>query len=174
MLRERNVQSVKAFVSPAILGGTITPESINLTKGAKGSKVVALQKMFYDLGYTITVDGDFGNETLKIVKSFQADQQLAKDGIVSPALMGMLEQALIKTTVAAHKLTTGAYLKKGDVGASVLALQNALKKAGYKLVADGVFGKATTVALKAYQQKNALQADGIAGPLTLSKLKIKM
>jgi peptidoglycan hydrolase-like protein with peptidoglycan-binding domain len=174
MLRERNVQSVKAFVSPAILGGAITPESINLTKGDKGSKVVALQKMLYDLGYSITVDGDFGNETLKIVKLFQADSQLVKDGIVSPALIGMLEQALIKTNVADHKLTTGAFLKKGDVGASVLALQNALKKAGYELIADGVFGKATTDALKVYQQKNGLQVDGIAGPQTLSKLKIKM
>lgn len=174
MLRERNIQSVKAFVSPAILGNVVVPEKANLEKGDKGTKVVALQKMLYDLGYIITVDGDYGNETVKTVKLFQADQQLEKDGIVSPALFGLIQQELLKPSVPDNKLTTGTYLKKGDAGAAVLALQKALIKSGYTISPDGVFGKETHDALKSYQQKNGLTADGIAGPLSLGRLKVSI
>lgn len=173
MLRERNIQSVKAFVSPAILGTQPVVPKLNLEKGDRGSAVTTLQKMLYDLDYKITVDGDFGNETVRIVKVFQAEHQLPQDGIVSPALLGLIQQELLKPNVADNKFTTGSYLKKGAAGAAVLALQKALVKSGFQIETDGVFGKETFEALKKYQQLNGLTADGIAGPVSLSKLKIR-
>ena len=68
-------------------------------------------------------------------------------------------------------------LKLGSKGEDVKSLQTALSKLGYKgangkaLVADGDFGANTEYAVKAFQKKNGLVADGIAGSLTLAALK---
>ena len=62
-------------------------------------------------------------------------------------------------------------LKTGSRGTEVKKLQTALKEKGYySLKVDGVFGKGTLSAVKAFQKDNGLKTDGIAGPQTLSKL----
>ena len=73
--------------------------------------------------------------------------------------------------VQAEKVQT---LKKGSRGAAVKTLQTALKDLGlYKGKIDGIFGNGTRNAVKAYQRKNGLKADGVAGPKTLGKLYAK-
>ncbi|MFN3389272.1 MAG: N-acetylmuramidase domain-containing protein [Allosphingosinicella sp.] len=57
-------------------------------------------------------------------------------------------------------------LKMGDAGPDVAWLQQRLG-----LTADGDFGPATKRAVIAFQAKNRLQADGIAGPRTLARLR---
>lgn len=63
-------------------------------------------------------------------------------------------------------------VKKGSKGDAVKTLQTKLKKLGYKgadgteLSTDGVFGANTEYALKNYQKKKGLSADGIAGAKT--------
>ena len=62
-------------------------------------------------------------------------------------------------------------LRRGSKGAAVTQLQQALKNLGfYTMKIDGIYGKGTQAAVKAYQRKNGLVADGIAGPKTLGKL----
>jgi peptidoglycan hydrolase-like protein with peptidoglycan-binding domain len=61
-------------------------------------------------------------------------------------------------------------LKFNSMGNDVKLLQTKLNSNGYKLVADGTFGKLTLAAVKNYQSKNGLVADGLVGPLTLAKL----
>lgn len=67
-------------------------------------------------------------------------------------------------------------VKLGSKGDAVKTLQTKLKKLGYKgkdgkeLVCDGDFGANTEFALKAFQKKKSLVADGIAGPKTWAKL----
>lgn len=67
-------------------------------------------------------------------------------------------------------------VKSGSHGEDVKTLQKKLKSLGYKdssgkeLVADGIFGKNTEYALKIFQKKMNLIADGIAGPKTWVKL----
>jgi putative chitinase len=56
-------------------------------------------------------------------------------------------------------------LRKGSKGDGVKMMQEALG-----VGADGSFGPGTERALKAWQTKNGLTADGIAGPRTLEKL----
>lgn len=63
-------------------------------------------------------------------------------------------------------------LNLGDRGPEVAALQDALNRHGALLDADGVFGLATRAALMAYQAKNRLAADGVAGPKTFKALGI--
>ena len=62
-------------------------------------------------------------------------------------------------------------LRKGSRGASVKTLQTALKNQGfYSGKIDGIFGSGTMKAVKAFQRKNGLKVDGIAGPQTQTKL----
>jgi len=52
-------------------------------------------------------------------------------------------------------------------GSDVLTLQQKLKDAGFAIsIVDGVFGPGTDKAVKEFQQKNTLVADGIVGPKT--------
>lgn len=61
-----------------------------LQKGSKGLYVKELQEMLNKRGYTLEVDGDFGNKTLETVKAFQADNGLVVDGIVGEKTWGKL------------------------------------------------------------------------------------
>ena len=63
-------------------------------------------------------------------------------------------------------------LGRGMRGDEVRALQNKLIELGYlpKGEADGVFGRATEKAVEAFQEKNKLYADGVAGEKTLTLL----
>ena len=58
----------------------------------------------------------------------------------------------------------------GSSGSDVKLLQTYLNNHSYNLKVDGVYGKLTLAAVKNYQSKNALVADGIVGPKTLAKL----
>ena len=65
-------------------------------------------------------------------------------------------------------------LRKGDKGADVKDLQKKLLALGYTLPkygADGDFGKETEAAVKAFQQDNGLQADGVVGQKTWEALE---
>ena len=54
----------------------------------------------------------------------------------------------------------------GAVGPQVQLLQLGLQRAGYSLKTDGIFGARTQSALKSFQRRSGLAADGIAGPET--------
>ena len=60
---------------------------------------------------------------------------------------------------------TPRVLQKGDRGADVIALQAALG-----IVADGDFGPATEVAVRAFQRLHMLVSDGMAGKMTKTAL----
>lgn len=64
-----------------------------------------------------------------------------------------------------------AILKKGSKGPEVRKLQEALNKNGSKLTVDGDFGKNTEDAVKKFQKKAKLKADGKVGPMTEAALK---
>lgn len=61
-------------------------------------------------------------------------------------------------------------IKYGSNGATVAALQGALKFKGYKLTVDGDFGSNTTKKVKAYQEAQGLAADGQVGAKTWKAL----
>ena len=63
--------------------------------------------------------------------------------------------------------------KKGSSGQVVMEIQTRLKEWGYyDGRADGAYGSATEKAVKLFQQKNGLTADGQAGDATLAALGI--
>ncbi|MDM7855298.1 peptidoglycan-binding domain-containing protein [Cellulomonas alba] len=63
-----------------------------------------------------------------------------------------------------------ADLDPGDEGDAVVFLQGRLSWAGHKLALDGVFGKETTKAVKAFQKEHGLPQVGRMGPLTRAKI----
>lgn len=60
--------------------------------------------------------------------------------------------------------------KRGSTGEVVKQIQKALAGAGFAVIPDGIYGKITEEAVKAYQSRNGLKSDGIVGPATLAKL----
>lgn len=61
-------------------------------------------------------------------------------------------------------------LRKNSKGAEVLLLQNNLKRLGYQLLADGIFGFDTERMVKQFQSDHGLSIDGIAGINTLTAI----
>lgn len=66
-----------------------------------------------------------------------------------------------------------ALSKYGSKGSEVTTIQTKLKRWGYYTgTIDGVYGNQTVKAVKWFQQKNGLAADGIAGTKTLNAMGI--
>lgn len=67
--------------------------------------------------------------------------------------------------------TAFALSKIGSRGQEVTNIQTRLKNWGYyNWSVDGIYGWRTANAVKEFQRKNGLTADGIAGPATLAKI----
>lgn len=61
--------------------------------------------------------------------------------------------------------------RQGDSGSAVTTIQTKLKRWGYfDGPVDGVYGSKTSKAVRSFQRKNGLTADGVAGPATLKAL----
>ena len=64
-------------------------------------------------------------------------------------------------------------IRHGEVSDRVEYMQEYLSFKGYKVAADRYFGDDTLKALKQYQKAQGLEADGIAGPLTLKAMEAR-
>jgi len=77
------------------------------------------------------------------------------------------------TTTAGRVVTNPSdSVKIGDSGSGVKQIQAALIAHGYKVSNDGKFGQQTSTAVKSFQTKNGLLADGVVGPKTWAKLSV--
>jgi len=64
-------------------------------------------------------------------------------------------------------------IKKGTQKKSAtILLQESLRKAGYDVSCDGIFGPGTDKALRNFQKKNGLVADGVVGPKSWMKFVV--
>jgi N-acetylmuramoyl-L-alanine amidase len=80
---------------------------------------------------------------------------------------------LIITCVQDKLMAEAAAYRKGSTGSVVTQIQQTLKKWGYYTDGiDGVFGAKTEEAVKYFQRKNGLSADGVAGDKTLAAMGI--
>ena len=75
------------------------------------------------------------------------------------------------TVISLVQQVQAATYRQGSSGEQVRIIQSKLKNWGYyDGTVDGVFGSQTTQAVKYFQRKNGLTADGIVGPATLRAL----
>lgn len=158
-----------------------------LRLGSKGTSVSQLQQRLKDLGYySGTVDGVFGTGTEQAVIRFQRANGLTADGVAGEKTLKKLyanNAVAVKATAtpkptatpAASASSTSAVpttnvLRYGDKGDAVRAMQKRLVELGYLTSADGIYGTKTYNAVVAFQKRNSLTADGIAGKMTLNRL----
>lgn len=88
--KELNLQYNKGVLVDGVFGSQTKNACITLRKGAQGNITWIMQARLACLGYNITVDGVFGNETLYIVKLFQKSKATAVDGVVGKVTWGKL------------------------------------------------------------------------------------
>jgi len=135
-----------------------------LKVGSRGSRVSNLQNSLNALGYNAgKADGIFGTGTQNEVIRFQKTYGLTADGQVGANTESAINKAL--------NYKKNNILAKGQVSNDVKNLQNDLKTLGYLSgKADGAFGAGTESAVKAFQKKYGLPADGLAGTSTRTKI----
>ena len=142
-----------------------------LRHGSAGEDVKQLQQYLIQLGYDLGkwgADGEFGDATELAVKDFQKKNGLEADGQYGKKTHAALIAA-VKTNSSEEKTLGNRLLKRGSVGGDVKQLQQYLIQLGYDLGkwgADGEFGGATELAVKAFQKDSALAADGQYGEKT--------
>ena len=143
----------------------------SLRKGATGSAVKNLQTKLKKLGfYNAYVDGSYGDTTVAAVKAFQKKYNLTADGVAGSETLKKLDSAY--KNADSNTSTDDDSLRKGATGTAVKTLQTNLKKLGfYTAYVDGSFGSTTESAVKAFQKKYGLTADGVAGSATLKKIE---
>ena len=143
----------------------------SLRKGATGSAVKDLQTKLKKLGfYNASIDGDYGDTTVAAVKAFQKKYNLTADGVAGSETLKKLDSAY--KNADSNTSTDDDSLRKGATGTAVKTLQTNLKKLGfYTAYVDGSFGATTESAVKAFQKKYGLTADGVAGSATLKKIE---
>lgn len=154
----------------------------NLSLGAKGSNVTAVQNALLEAGHPQvgTADGIFGANTQSGVKAFQASNSLEADGVVGVNTWTMLFGAesyiaKFKEPRFRRKLMLQNTPMRGE---DVTAVQGRLHELGYSELgkADGIFGAATRQAVLNFQRRLAsagglkLTPNGIVDGITWANL----
>jgi len=153
----------------------------NLTYGANGADVTALQNFLTAKGYDVTGDisGDFGYSTQAELARYQGSKGISSTGNFGPMTRAAVI-AEISTGVAptpstapgnANSTATSIFaqnLSFGSNGADVTLLQNFLISKGYNLTgyASGLFDFKTQSALASYQATKGISTTGTFGPRT--------
>ena len=135
-----------------------------LKKHDKGEAVTRLQARLMELGY-LEIDETtdyFGSSTEYALELFQRQHGLTQDGVAGAETQKLLYSKEAQTYT----------LKEGAEGRDVKMLQEQLVDLGYlsEKEVDRIYGEATLEAVKAFQKRNGLTADGLAGEKTLDKL----
>ncbi len=167
---------------------------VSLEEGDNSGAVAAMQKRLKELGYYKgSADGEFGSVTKSALIAFQTANGLSANGKATSFTLSKLyaadavdaktfaanqeeeenardeEEPIVQEPEDATDIEVGGYttLRRGDTGAKVKALQEALKAQGYYSGAiDSTYGSGVYSAVRAFQQKMGLKVDGIAGPAT--------
>lgn len=168
----KTLNAIAAAVDKA--GGSSSgSSSTNMKLGSTGAAVSALQQNLTTLGYYYgDVTGHYGNLTQQAVKKFQKAKGLTQDGVASTATLNAITSALKNAGVDVGPGTVATTLREGDKGTAVTELQTMLKKLNYYYGSvTGSFGSLTKQAVRKFQDDNKLTVDGVAGPVTINKLR---
>ena len=174
----KTVKKIKITPTPTPIP-TLTPEEDAggypiLKKGTSGRYVRSLQEAMIELGFlTGKADGNFGDSTERAVIAFQTKNSYPNTGLMDANIQAFLYSGKPKnvrgeaTTLKTLSPVPGATMKKNCTGALVGELQQMLKNLGYYTAAiTNKYDTDTQTAVKAFQKKNNLKADGVAGAET--------
>ena len=82
-----------ATTAPVVINGPGPYRGVVLSTAYKDTKrrdVRKLQKQLLTAGYVVTVDGRYGKKTERVVKKFQRDAGITRDGLAGPETFGAL------------------------------------------------------------------------------------
>jgi len=175
--------------------GTLVPALITgrvVTKNVPAS--------WHGFGYQIVTEGSFGGRKYRVSYAHGSKAQPAKIGVLidqgdflstegrtgatdGPCchveVYDITAKKFIDPMILVKKVLTAgsvagnprpATVRPGMKGSTVKRMQVRLRAKGYKITADGIYGRKTLAAVKAFQKKNKLVIDGIVGPKTWAKL----
>ena len=162
----------------------------SLTLGSTGEAVRRMQNQLnriranYPLIPVISnPNGVFGADTQAAVRTFQRTFNLVQDGIVGRSTWNKISQVFVAVTKLAELGGEGeriglsptpptVTIRQGARGADVIHAQFLLNYASQFFsdipspIMDSVFGASTTDAVRAFQRRFGLTADGVVGPAT--------
>jgi peptidoglycan hydrolase-like protein with peptidoglycan-binding domain len=73
----------------------LAPGTVEATgRGDRGPDVVEIQTILHDFGYSVTVDGVYGRQTERAVRSWQRSNGLVVDGVAGQVTTSSLRQAV--------------------------------------------------------------------------------
>lgn len=98
---------------------------------------------------------------------------IAKKILVAISIIVLVLTLIFTYDILSLSSSVEALSKYGSRGSEVTQIQTKLKRWGYYTGnIDGIYGNQTVSAVKYFQRKNGLTADGVAGPKTLSAMGI--
>ena len=173
--------SVKSGNLPSTKVGTFTAaarkaagasSSTASSSNTNSDTIKSVQTMLKALGYyTGDITGNVGTKTENAIKTFQGEFDLTVDGVAGPKTVAKLESVYNNKGGSTTSSSSGSSLKLGSSGTKVRQLQQDLTTLGYYWAdITGSFGSKTEAAVKNFQEKNNLTADGVAGTKTLNAI----
>lgn len=132
-----------------------------LQKDTQKGNVARIQSTLNErYGLNISVDNIYGNETKKaLVKGLQTELNKQFEGnLVVDGIFGT------------NTYNACINVRKGAEGNITYLIQAMLVCHSFDIDADGIFGTATEMAVRDFQSRNGLSADGIVGKNTFNKL----
>ena len=119
--------------------------------GNRGSNVMAIQGLLRQHGAVLRISGIFDAPTVTAVRAFQTGRAMPVTGMVDGATWSRM---LVR-------------LRTGSVGEAVKVLQRQLNdKRGAGLLVDGIYGGATSAAVRTFQRHARLTVSGGVDPTT--------
>ena len=149
---------------------TSAPAATPVASTVSAATIRDVQQKLKDLGmYSGSITGNAGQKTVAAVKAFQKKYGLTADGIIGSETLKKLNEVAQAQVTATPKVT--ATPASSANASTVRDVQQKLKDLGmYSGEVTGNIGSKTTAAIKAFQEKYGLTADGIIGSETLKKL----
>lgn len=149
-----------------------------LQEGSTGADVKALEQAMAELGFfTGTPDETFDSATRKAAIALQEKNQYPATGVVDANLQAFIYNGKVKnskgktTEVMTLSPVENVVIRKGNTGDLVYTVQARLAALRYyEGEYTGVYDKATIAAVRAFQKKNGIKADGLCGEDTQALL----
>ena len=159
-------------------------DGVTMRSGDAGYQVAELQEALRDLGYyTAEITGSYDTATFVAVKRFQEANHLTVDGVAGPKVLAAVNAIIAPSPapeiqIAAATATPApitadnvVVLRRGTRGMAVTRAQERLVALGYySITPDGIYDADDIAAVRDFQLKNGLTADGVAGLETQLRL----